>query len=68
MPYKKIRGQNKMMHVKRIIELQKINDGLPREQTLGIIDSESCLFDTKRKLRTTLVWCIYHAVSLYIKR
>jgi hypothetical protein len=49
MPYKKIRGQNKMMHVIRIIELQKINDELPREQTLGIIDSESCLFDTKRK-------------------
>ena len=56
-------------HIKKDILLPKINDGLyEKEQTLGITDSESCLHDMKRKLRTTLDWCIYHVVSLFIER
>jgi hypothetical protein len=58
----------KRIHIKKDILLPKINDGLSREQTLGIIGSESCLQDMKRKLRTTLVWCICHAVSSSIER
>jgi hypothetical protein len=54
---------------KKDISLPKINGGLSRrEQTLGTIDSESCFQGMKRRLRTTLVWCNYHAVSLSIKR
>jgi len=34
-----------------------------KEQIRGITDSESCLQDTKRRLRSILVWCIYLAVS-----
>ena len=41
---------------------------LSREQTLGIIDSESCLFDTKRKLRIILDWCYCLAVLSSIER
>ena len=62
-PYKRKRGQKK-----EDIIFPKINDGLSREQTLGIIDSESCLQGMKRKLRTTLDWCNYHAGSLFTER
>jgi hypothetical protein len=39
-----------------------------REPIHGITDSESCLSDMKRKLRTISDWCNCHAVSLYIER
>ena len=43
--------------------------GCREEQTHdGITGSESYLQDMKRRLRTTLVWCNYHAVSLSIER
>jgi hypothetical protein len=39
-----------MQTKKGILLMLKINDGLYREQTLdGIIDSESCLQDMKRR-------------------
>ena len=39
-----------------------------RENKLdGIVDSESCLQDMKRKLRTISVWCNYHAELLFIE-
>ena len=56
-PYKRKRGQKK-----EDIIFPKINDGLSREQTLGIIDSESCLQGMKRRLRTTLDWFNYQTV------
>ena len=57
------------IQTKKDILLPKINDGLSREQIHdGITGSESCLQDMKRRLRTTLDWCIYHAVSLFIER
>ncbi len=34
----------------------------------GITDSERLLQNMKRRLRTTLDWCNYHAVSLSIER
>ena len=43
-----------------VVEREQIHD--------GIIGSESCLQDMKRRSRTTLDWCNYHAVSLYIER
>jgi hypothetical protein len=43
--------------------LQEINDGLYREQTLGVTDLKTCLSDTKRRLRTNLAWCGYHVAS-----
>jgi hypothetical protein len=40
-----------------------------REQTHdGITDSESCLQGMKRRLRTTLDWYIYRALSSSIER
>ncbi|MGN6624497.1 MAG: hypothetical protein ACTHKK_10180 [Candidatus Nitrosocosmicus sp.] len=54
--------------VKRIIFMQKMNDGLSKEQTLGITGPESCLSYTKRRLRNILDWCNSHAVSLSIER
>ena len=60
--------RKKRIQDKKDILFLKINDGLSREQTLGIIDSESCMQGTKRRLRTTLDWCNYQTVSLSIER
>ena len=63
-PYKRKRGQIKKEKTnQKNILMQKINDGLSREPIRGIIDSESCLYDMKRRLKTILDWCNYHAVS-----
>jgi IS5 family transposase len=56
-PYKRKKGHMKEETAnQRRYSLSKNKQWVvEREQTLdGIIDSESCLFDTKRKLRTTL--------------
>jgi hypothetical protein len=68
-PYKRKRGQLKEENTnqKRYYP-PKINDGLLKEPTLGIIDSESCLQGMKRRLKITWVWCSYLAVSLFTER
>ena len=70
MPYKKIRGQNKI--VRRQMNYRTAKNKrwvVEREQTHdGITDSESCLQGMKRMLGTTLDWCNYRAVSLSIER
>jgi hypothetical protein len=61
--------KEKRQNIKKDIPMLKIKDGLLREPIHGIIDSESCLQDMKRKLRITWVQCSnYHAVSLSIER
>jgi hypothetical protein len=60
--------RKKRQNIKKDILMLKIKDGLLREPIHGITDSESCLRDMKRRLRTISDWCNYHAVSLYIER
>ena len=70
MPYKRKRGQVKeeKTYQKRYSSAKDKRWVVWKEQTLGITDSESCLHDMKRRLRTILDWCIYHVVSLFIER
>ncbi len=57
------------MQTKKDILLLKINDGLSREQIHdGTTDLENYLLDMKRMLKTILIWCNSHAVSLSIER
>ena len=69
-PYKRKRGQVKeaKTYQKRYSSAKDKRWVVWKERTLGITDSESCLHDMKRRLRTTLDWCIYHVVSLFIER
>lgn len=55
MPYKRKRGENKMVCQKKHRTVKNKRWVVEREQTHdGITDLESCLQDTKRRLRTTL--------------
>jgi hypothetical protein len=68
-PYKRKKGHMKEETAnQRRYSLSKNKRGVVERINSGITDSESCLFDTKRNLRTTLVWCICLAVSLSIER
>ena len=71
MPYKRKRGQVKeeKTYQKRYSSAKDKRWVIwERTNSYGIADSESCLHDMKRRLRTTLDWCIYHEVSLIIER
>ena len=57
--------------IKEVASLHKkipLKDGLWRGQTPGTTGFENCSHDTKRRLRTTSVWCNYHAVSSSTER
>src|SRR3954471_7527704 len=69
-PYKRKRGQVRKENtdLKRYTPSKNKRWVVEREQIHGIIGSESCLQGMKRRLRTTLDWYIYRAVSLSIER
>ena len=69
LPYKRKRGKARQKHKRCQIEKNILQeDGLWKEPTHGITDSENCTQDMKGKQRTILGWCSSHVVSLSTER
>ena len=69
MPYKRKKRRRIKEEDKRIKkDTPARTDGLWKEQTHGTTGSGNCSQDMKRRLRTILAWCSYHAVSSSTER
>ena len=69
-PHRRKRGEMKTKDKKMAFQKGIFQEGLGlwREQTRVTTGSERCFPDTKRRLRTTLVWCNYPVASSFIER